>query len=770
MTANSNSADKANMGAVPLSADILVRANIGLWAFELDEGKEPRMYVDDNMLALIGLTEQTTPEKTYHAWYDHIDPDHYDEVSESVEKMTQGIHAEVSYPWHHPTKGVMYVRCGGVRNFAYTDGIRLEGCHQDISMIMHFQKQQAETAQGVKTFSDLFIDQFVSAYYIEIETGSMIIYRQEDHLNKKYGSVINYRESIKKYIAEDVHPEDRGKLLHICDIEYIKKRLRTESQFSVVFRDMSIGSERLLRLQVTRGSDENHVAMGFMDVTENIKNTIKETNEKRTFSDIANALAGRYENVYLIDADDETYQDFNASGKPGNINLKYMESGKLSLEEVNCNLANVMHDLNTIILGQAQAKQQNLYIDSVDIQDEDVVCDMLRLHQVLINLLSNAIKFTPSGGNIYVRVRQTSSEGGIGKYDFVVKDDGIGMSEEFADRIFEPFERERTSTVSKTQGTGLGMSITKTIIDLMGGTIEVHTEQGKGTEFVIHLTLKLQDKNRSIEPISELLGKRVLIIDDDKNSCESASSLISTFGLCTEWTLFGSEALKIAEAAAKASTPFDAYIIDRKMPDTPGFEVIKNLREKFGADIPIIIMSAYDRATIEEEARICGAVEFMSKPLFLSEMYDVLTRVFGCKNDLSSGAEAEEISFAGKKILLVEDNELNREIATEILEERGFIVDTADDGTVAVDKVKAAKAGAYDAILMDIQMPIMDGYEATRQIRESACPLAKIPIIAMTANAFAEDRKAAFEAEMNEHIAKPIDVDKLNGVLKRFLL
>lgn len=449
------------------------------------------------------------------------------------------------------------------------------------------------------------------------------------------------------------------------------------------------------------------------------------------------------------------------------LDMSRIESGRVKIEEKEVHLPDVMHDLRTIVNANIVSKNIEFFIDAVDVDNEDILCDKLRLNQVLLNLLSNAVKYTKNGGQIIVRIIQKPGfSNGYATYEFHVKDNGIGMSKEFQKHLFEAFTREESATVSGIQGTGLGMAISKNIVDMMGGTISVESEEGKGREYTVSIPFKVLGNSAKYEVVPQLQGVRVLVADDDSDTTISVSRMVQEIGMRSEWTLSGKEAVLRTKVAVEQGDEFGAYIIDWMMPDLNGIETVRRIRKLIGESKPIIILTAYDWADIEQEAREAGVTAFCSKPLFMSELRDVLSQPYRVKKEETP---ASPYRFEGKKVLLVEDNLLNQEIAQAILQDAGFTVDTADDGDVAVERLQDSKQGEFDLVLMDIQMPKMDGYAATRQIRTLPSDAANVPIVAMTANAFEEDKQKTIRAGMNAHIAKPIEAGRLMETLSHIL-
>ena len=629
------------------------------------------------------------------------------------------------------------------------------------------------------------------------------------HISKE-GS---YTEFLEEILNDSIMQDYQGQLREKLDPSYIKKTLNEDElteidrSYYIDYKVIREEQRRWCRASVVivdlcDDGSPNHVLVLFKDITKQkekdmeYQRTLKEAYQlaeranqaKTTFlnnmsHDIRtpmNAIIG-FTSLAATHIDEkERLKDYLSKIMTSSnhllslindvLDMRRIESGKVKIEESPCSIPIVIHDLRNILQTDIKAKRLDFFIDTVDVVDENVICDKLRLNQILLNCMSNAMKYTKAGGTVGFRIIQKGhAPEGFADYDFVVKDNGIGMSEKFAEHIFEPFTREETSTVSRIPGTGLGMAITKNIVDMMGGTIKVKSELGVGSEFTISLRFKTTQQNSKRGVIKELNGFRALVADDSMDSCASVEKMLRTIGLRSEWTTSGKEAIFRAKYASQEKDPFQVYIIDWLMPDMNGIEVVRRIRMEIGDEVPIIILTAYDWADIEQEAREAGVTAFCAKPLFVSELYDVLqnaSRPVKTKDKTILEVEA----FKGKEILLVEDVELNREIAETILTEAGFHVNSVEDGKQAVDYMESEKGNMIDLILMDVMMPVMDGYEATQKIRQLEDKTkADIPIIAMTANAFEEDAKAAIEAGMNAHMAKPIRIESLYEIIEQYL-
>ncbi len=450
------------------------------------------------------------------------------------------------------------------------------------------------------------------------------------------------------------------------------------------------------------------------------------------------------------------------------LDMSKIESGKMTLNNEPTSLAALMDNLVKIIQPSIAKKGQTFDIRLHGVEHEMLLIDSLRLNQVMINLLSNATKFTPQGGSICVDVTESPSAlQDRTHFTFRVKDTGIGIKAEFLEHIFDSFTREQDSRVSKTEGSGLGMAITKMIVDIMEGSIRVESTPGAGTVFTVELDLQLAgEENSDEEPLPDM---RLLFADDDPDTCRSAENFLRELGITADIAQDGWTAAEMAVAAHRQENDYDMVLLDWKMPGLSGMEAALKIRSQTGFDLPIIIVSAYDWSSIEQEARAAGVNGFIQKPLFKSTLRRCVTDILMHAEHLSE-PPAATVDLTGKRILLADDNELNQEIAKELLESRGAQVETADDGLECAERFARSEPGYYDLILMDIQMPLMNGYDATKKIRAMDRPdAALIPIFAMTADAFAEDIEAAKAAGMNSHLAKPLDIPAMMRELKKYL-
>ena len=452
------------------------------------------------------------------------------------------------------------------------------------------------------------------------------------------------------------------------------------------------------------------------------------------------------------------------------LDMSKIENGKLNIRQELFDLKNLVTSLADINYGLATAKGLAFEIVISGFKDELLLGDSMRVNQILLNLLSNAIKFTPKGGSVRLEIRMLRSASDKIWLRFIVKDSGIGMKKEFLEHLYEPFEQADNGIARKYGGTGLGMAITKNLVAIMDGTIEVESQEGAGTTFMVDLPFGVSKVDK--KTAAEMEEMRVLVVDDDNDTCEHAAVLLKGMGVNVDWALNGFEAIeKVRSACEDDGRCYDVCFIDWCMPELDGIETARRMRSYVGPDVLIIIISAYDWSGIEEQAKAAGVNAFIAKPFFASNLYNTLLTV-SRKPELGFSAvgNKETYDFGGKKVLLVEDNELNMEIASELLKFVNLQVEHAENGKVAVDIFRNSKEKEYALIFMDIQMPLMNGYDAARCIRSSEHPAAgTIPIIAMTANAFNDDVQAAFDAGMNGHLAKPIDVEVLYKTIARYI-
>ncbi len=613
---------------------------------------------------------------------------------------------------------------------------------------------------------------------------------------------------MESYIEKFVYEEDKEMMLQISSPERLKEELTEKKQHYVNFRASEDGEMKYFQMKAVRACswERNHgMVLGFRSVDEEIRSEMEQKSLLEDALMQANR-ANKAKSVFLSNMSHDIRTPMNAIvgftalaithierqeqvkeylGKimtSGNhllslindiLDMSRIESGKMHLDEKPCQLPEILHGLRNIVQADIHAKQLELYVDTVDVIDEDIYCDKLRLNQVLLNLLSNSVKYTGPGGMISIRITEKAgAPAGYANYEFSIRDTGIGMSEEFLSHIFEPFEREKNSTISGIQGTGLGMAITKNIVNMMNGSIDVKSEEGVGTEFIVTFTFRINSDVREPMDIPQLKNCRVLVVDDDFNTCDSTSYMLQQMGMRAEWTLSGKEAVLRTRQAAMRGDEYSVYVIDWLLPDMNGVEVTRRIRKEMGDDVPVIILTAYDWSDIEEEAREAGVTAFCSKPLFMSELRSCLNSIVntdeGREKNKAKADERPKVHTG--RILLAEDNALNQEIAVAILNDAGFTIEVAENGQIAVDMVEQSQPGYYQLVLMDVQMPVMNGYEAVKRIRSlDNKELASLPILAMTANAFEEDKKEALRCGMNGHIAKPIEMKILLENLEKLL-
>jgi signal transduction histidine kinase/CheY-like chemotaxis protein len=652
-------------------------------------------------------------------------------------------------------------------------------------------------------------DQFEVVFDVNIDTGLFSVSLKggkfNDVIDEKTGEGVNFFKGRDEDIRKVVYKDDLDQVLKTLDRDVVMARLQHESSFFIDYRRVTKEGLKWYRMRITKMGDwskSHRVLVGLFNndvvyrkemaqqaALEQALEMAKSASRAKTMflnnmsHDIRtpmNAIIGYTELATMHIGNKEQVKGFLGKIELSSnhllslindvLDMSRIESGKLNLNEKAEHLPEIVHTLKDIVQADINAKKLQFYASSIGVHDEDVVCDKLRLNQVLLNVVSNAVKYTPAGGSIWFSVEQKkSSEPGFGVYEFRIKDSGIGMSEDFLPKIYDAFTRVNSSTVSGIQGTGLGMAITKNIVDMMKGSIDVRSKVDEGTDVILNFKFKIAKPEHELTRIKELEGKRILVVDDDEECAKSIPQIFNDLGITAECCYSGEDALVRAKAAKEQGTPYDAFLVDWRMPNMDGMKTTRMLRELLGDDILVIVMSAYEWSDIEDLAREVGIRNFVSKPVFPSDARDTLMRSFGFTHAKAPVSD-KKLSFEGKKVLLVDDNELNREIAQEILEDCGILVTSLCDGEKAVDYMKNVKPGECDLILMDVQMPIMDGYEATRIIRKLDNKVAAdIPIIAMTANAFADDQQAALDAGMNEHVAKPVNVNKLKEVLSRFL-
>ncbi|MDE5994761.1 MAG: response regulator [Oscillospiraceae bacterium] len=739
---------------------------------------------------------------------------HNDTMSQLITAYTANSPSNVSFSQYLQAHPEIVVMVSLLAVVIFVVIIALELRSRWSKRLLHTTERANQMLEDQLTIVNALSRDFINVYAVNPETTAIRAIKIAGYvaagLSQDSQKEAVYNDLLTDYVNNRVLPEDRQYISEAMALETVIEKLKTCTEYSGSYRVLIDGEVHTYQFICATHEPSNeppHEQSGiFLVGFRNIDEIVRREHEQKAVLETALAEAQRAnvaKTTFLNNMSHDIRTPMNAiigftslavshienqtqvEGYLSKIltaskhllslindilDMSRIESGKVKIEENEASLPEIMHDLKTIVQADVKSKQLSFHVDTLDVTNETIICDKLRLNQVLLNILSNAMKYTGPGGTVSVRIIQTDdAPDGYASYQFRIKDTGIGMSQEFLKHIFEPFEREQTATVSGIQGTGLGLAITKNIVDMMNGTIDVTSEEGKGSEFVVSFCFRVKDDTDSDEYIEKLADMHALVVDDDTHTCTSVSKMLSSLGMRSDWTTRGEEAVIRTEFAMEQDDPFRVFLIDWLLPDLNGVETARRLRRIVGEDATIIILTAYDWSDIEAEAKEAGVNAFCSKPLFLSELKCILTAPYK-EIETAEEDDASAQFLIGKKILLVDDNELNLEIARTVLEEAGLVIDTASDGTEVVEKIQTVQPGTYDLILMDIQMPVMDGYTAARTIRAMDDPAkANIPIVAMTANAFEEDRQKALEAGMDGHVPKPIDIPKLFETLSIIL-
>ena len=775
-----------------------------------DEGKIKSITYSQGLRQLIGRHDTQDFPDELSAWEKLIHPKDkarvldnlYSSLADKTAKTMYNIEyrlqlPDATYQWFR-SRAEIYRRADGT-------AIRMAGIFMNIDQDVRAK----QLAQSSEAFHRAFTEANLCEYYIDLHENSFTSLKVNETLQPLFDASQSWDDFVERFIASFIFDEDKEAVATIYNREYIKQNLTPDNgELSFEGRIKLGNNERWMRIVVIRDKDvdTSRFALSFIrDVTEarareresrkmlveafeaaNRANHAKTdflTNMSHDIRTPMNAIVGMTA-IAGANIDNKarvmdclakiTQSSRHLLGLLNEVlDMSRIESGKIALDEEEFSLSDLVDNIIVMTKHSVETHHHIFNVHLHKIEHEDVCGDSLRIQQLLTNILTNSVKYTPDGGNISFTIAEIPTQfKELGCYEFIIEDNGIGMSKEFQEVLFEPFTRADDKRTTKVQGTGLGMAIAKNIVNMMNGDIKVESELGKGSKFTVRIFLKLQDT--ALKQIDELIGLPVLVVDDDEISCENTVAILHEIGIDGEYVTSGQEAVELTWKRYDENNNFFAIILDWQMPDMDGIEAARRIRQRVGKDVTIIILSAYDCTEFEAEARKAGVDEFISKPLFRSRLTATFKNILDGrsleKRDLDYLSTIASCDYTGKRILIVEDNELNAEIAKVIIEMTGARTEIVNNGKEAVDAFLAAPAGYYDLIFMDIQMPIMNGYEATAAIRSLDKSEARtIPIVAMTANAFAEDVVLAKNSGMNEHMAKPIDMNKLRDVLGRWL-
>lgn len=771
----------------------------------LDEGNPDRRSEGDYSYYIKKAAEESVAEEDKESFLDMFALENLRKKAEEVQDFK-----EEQYQYRHKGTPVLWVE----EHVLYTkqgDKTVVNILGRDITAEKlaeeHAQRDSFEKASIINSLSSMFF----ATYYMDLENDTFRPVTQKAEVGSVLGDETNCTQAIRLYAQNFVCSDDREEYLKHISNENLRATLsekhpltafeyrmlpdsnnrRAWIRASVVLAESAADGTAKRALYVAQDvteskqrEEQEQQALKEACEAANHANAAKSEFMSRMSHDIRTpmnaiigmtAIAGRYLDDKGRVADCLGKITVSSRHLLSLINevldMNKIESGKIDLVEEEINLSELIGNLVTIIRPSILEKKQNLDVRIANVEHENVIGDSVRLQQIFMNILGNAVKYTPLGGNIEMEINEKASDTyGCGCYEFIFRDNGIGMSREFQERLFEPFSRAEDSRVSKIEGTGLGLTIARNIARRMNGDITVESEPGKGTQFVVTLPFRLLDT--AMPDTERLADLPVLVVDDDETASEMTCMVLENIGMKGEYVLNGREAVERVWERHRIKQDYFAVILDWKMPEMDGIETAQAIRKKVGPDVPIIILSAYDWSGVEEEARRAGISGFISKPLFKSRLVYLFNEIVGDgkAQKTQEGELSDKIKLSGKRVLLVEDNELNREIAEEIIGQTGVSVESAENGREALERFEAMGENYYDLIFMDIQMPVMNGYEAAMAIRKlPRKDAASVPIIAMTANAFAEDIRQSKKAGMNEHLTKPLDIGQLMKCLESWI-
>ncbi|MBQ7003921.1 MAG: PAS domain-containing protein [Oscillospiraceae bacterium] len=772
----------------------------GLKSIDMNEMYTYR-FISEEAAALFGYTAKEMMEVSGGAAMEMVHPEDREYVRSQMEQCVQNGDTDYSVRYRIICKDgtLKYILACGRLVRDDNDNPYFQSLYIDITREIA-DADMIEQLQLIRALSNDYSDVLA----LDFQSGSLgVVYRQEtSHIMPVINECCD--EWLAKHCESLVHEEDRAEFREKISLNEIRKKLKDREMFHHNYRSCTegiISHWQVKCVGIKENGQTTKAIVGFRNIDEEVQ--IEEKRNRALHDALTQAqYANKAKTTFLNNMSHDIRTPMNAiicftalaSTHIDNtervkdylrkitqssnhllslindvLDMSRIESGKMNIVEKAENLSEIMGEIRNIMQADIHAKQLQFDMQVSNITDEMIYCDKLRINQIFLNLLSNAVKFTAPGGKVALQMCQKpSSRKGYASYEFRIVDTGIGMDKDFLEHVFEPFAQERPSTLSGIQGTGLGMAITKNIVDMCGGTIHVDTVPAKGTEITVTLDFRMVTEHTKPEPIHELEGVRVLVVDDDMNTCQSVSKMLRQLGMRVDWTVCGKEAVVRTDEAMEIDDPYRIYIVDWLMPDMNGIETARQIRRIMGTEPPIVLLSAYDYTDVEDEAREAGVTAFTCKPLFMSELRRVLMAACGISVNEKPLRDIAEL--VGKRVLAVEDHEINQEIIVDILSTIGVIADVAENGRVALEMLQEKGAGYYSLVFMDIQMPVMDGYEAARRIRSLDDPeLAAIPIVAMTANAYEDDKKMAFAVGMNDHIGKPINITQLVETLRTMI-